>query len=124
MHTFKYYSRPKEEVLSKIEKELRSEKDVLLAIIFGSFVELNEYRDVDLAVYTTRKDLGYLAKLSAKLELESGIPVDVVPIDEVPVKLRHKILTKGIIVLERVEGIYEALLSQTQDEIYTLNING
>jgi len=117
---FRYYSKPKDEVLSKLGKMLKCEGDILLAIVFGSFVELNEYRDVDLAVYTTRKDLGYLAKLSAKLELELGVPVDVVPIDEVPAELRHKILTRGIIVLERVGGIYEALLSQTLDEIYVL----
>jgi len=49
MHTFKYYSRPKDEVLSKLRSMLKYEEDVLLAIVFGSFVELNEYRDVDLA---------------------------------------------------------------------------
>jgi len=117
---FRYYSKPKDEVISKLEKVLRCEEDILLAIVFGSFVELNEYRDIDLALYTLRKDLGYLAKLSAKLELKLGIPVDVVPIDEVPATLRHKILTKGIIILERTKGIYEALLNQTLDEIYTL----
>lgn len=121
MHlVFRYYSKPKDEVISKLEKVLRCEEDILLAIVFGSFVELNEYRDIDLALYTLRKDLGYLAKLSAKLELKLGIPVDVVPIDEVPATLRHKILTKGIIILERTKGIYEALLNQTLDEIYTL----
>ena len=117
---FKYYSKPKEEVVSKLEKALRHEKNILLAIVFGSFVEFNKYRDIDLAVYTLRKDLGYLAKLSAKLELELGIPVDVVPIDEAPVTLRYKILTKGTVILERAEGIFEALLSQTLDELYIL----
>lgn len=117
---FKYYSKPKEEVVSKLEKALRHEKNILLAIVFGSFVEFNKYRDVDLAVYTLRKDLGYLAKLSAKLELKLGIPVDVVPIDEAPVTLRYKILTKGTVILERAEGIFEALLSQTLDELYIL----
>lgn len=117
---FKYYSKPKEEVVSKLEKALRHEKNILLAIVFGSFVEFNKYRDIDLAVYTLRKDLGYLAKLSAKLELKLGIPVDVVPIDEAPVTLRYKILTKGTVILERAEGIFEALLSQTLDELYIL----
>ena len=49
MHSFKYYSRPKDDVLSKLREMLKCEEDILLAIVFGSFVELNEYRDVDLA---------------------------------------------------------------------------
>ncbi len=119
MHsTYKYYSTPKDKVLDKIRRVLELEEDVLLAIVFGSFVELDSYRDVDLAVYSLRRTLDYLAGLSAKLELELRIPVDVVPLDEVPAKLRYKILVKGIIVYERKPGIYEALLSRTIDELY------
>ena len=103
---FKYYSKPKGEVVSKLEKPLRHEENILLAIVFGSFVEFNKYRDIDLAVYTLHKDLGYLAKLSAKLELELGVPVDVVTIDETPVILRYKILTKGTVILERAKRLF------------------
>ena len=123
MSTYRYYSRPKEEVIPRLRRTIEPEEEVLLAIAFGSFVELDSYRDIDLAVYSLRKDLGYLAKLSAKLELELGIPVDVVPIDEVPAKLRYRVLTRGIVILERVSGLYEALLGQALDEMYYADRN-
>jgi len=123
LSTYRYYSRPKEEVIPRLRRTIEPEEEVLLAIAFGSFVELDSYRDIDLAVYSLRKDLGYLAKLSAKLELELGIPVDVVPIDEVPAKLRYRVLTRGIVILERVSGLYEALLGQALDEMYYADRN-
>ncbi|MEM4674901.1 MAG: hypothetical protein QXM12_01285, partial [Nitrososphaerota archaeon] len=35
-------------------------------------------------------------------------------------KLRHHILTKGEVLLEKQPGLYEALLMQTLDELATL----
>lgn len=115
---YRYYSGGKEEVLAKLREVLGSEEEVLLAVVFGSFVSLDSYRDVDLAVYTKRGDLGCLAVLSARLELALGVPVDVVPLDEIPPRFRYSVLTKGVVVLERVPGLYESLLSRTLDELY------
>ena len=64
--TYKYYSRPRSEIIPKLRRILESEKEVLLAIVFGSFVELDSYCDIDIAVYSLKKTLDYLAKLSAK----------------------------------------------------------
>ena len=47
--------------------------------------------------------------------------MDVVPLQNIPPKFRLKILTKGVVIVEE-SGIYEALLSQTLDEIMTLNL--
>jgi predicted nucleotidyltransferase len=117
---YRYFERNKEEVLKKLRLILNSEEEVLLAIVFGSFVELNSYRDVDVAIYAKSKDLEYIAKLSAKLELGLGIPVDVVPLDEISSKFRYNVLVNGIIVVEKISGIYEALLNQTLDELIDL----
>ena len=95
----------------------------MLAIVFGSFVELNSYRDVDVAIYAKSKDLEYIARRSAKLELELGIPVNVVPLDEISSKFRYNVLVNGIIVVEKISGIYEALLNQTLDELIDLGIS-
>ena len=119
---YRYFERNKEEVLKKLRLILNSEEEVLLAIVFGSFVELNSYRDVDVAIYAKSKDLEYVAKLSARLELELGIPVDVVPLDEISSKFRYSVLVNGIIVVEKISGIYEALLNQTLDELIDLGI--
>lgn len=61
------------------EALLRSNK-VLLAVVFGSFTTMESYRDIDIAVYSLDEGLEYLAKLASSLELEVGIPVDVIPL--------------------------------------------
>ena len=120
---YRYFEGNKEEVLRKLRSVLNSEEEVLLAIVFGSLVELNSYRDVDVAIYAKSKDLEYVAKLSAKLELELGVPVDVVPLDEISSKFRYNVLVNGIIVVEKISGIYEALLNQTLDELIDLGVS-
>ncbi|MEM2622891.1 MAG: nucleotidyltransferase domain-containing protein [Candidatus Nezhaarchaeales archaeon] len=116
---YRYYRLdPKgKEVVKKVLEE-----GVELAIIFGSFVELESFRDVDLAVYAGSRDLDLDAviKLSVKLEERLRIPVDVVPLDEVSPSFRHYILTKGEVLLEKRPELYEAQLMRTLDELIVL----
>ncbi|ABW02263.1 nucleotidyltransferase family protein [Caldivirga maquilingensis] len=120
---FKYYRLNEEErrrVAEKLREVLVTE-GVKLAIIFGSFIELGSFRDIDIAVYLEDPgDLDKILRLGVKLEDTIKIPVDVVPIQELPPKLRHKILTKGMVILEE-PGMYEALWSQTMDELTIMN---
>ncbi len=113
---YRYYRRDKKAMVDRLKRLLLG-KDVLLAIAFGSFVDLGEFRDIDIAVYTLEKSLSHYAKLSAKFELELGIPVDIVPLDELPTTFRRKVLAKGTIIFETAPGLYEALLNQTYDEL-------
>jgi len=107
----------KERILNRIRDVLMREDKVLLAIVFGSFTALESFRDIDVAVYSLDTSLDYIAKLGAKLELELGIPVDVVPITELDPYFKRSILTKGRVILEKAPGIYEALLREAEDEI-------
>ncbi len=59
----------------------------------------------------------YLSRLGAKIEFELKIPVDVVPLSGIDPKFKWKILTKGLLIIEKKPGLYEALLSQTIDEL-------
>jgi len=65
-----------------------------LAIVFGNFVDLESFRDIDLAVYSRGKSLDYLAKLGAELELELKIPVDIVPLRELEPRFSGRYLGK------------------------------
>ncbi len=114
---YKYFRGGKEEKLSVLRKALADEDKVLLAIAFGSFVELESYRDIDVAVYTVDTSLRYLLELGAKLEERVGVPVDIVPLAELDPQFKWKILTKGVIIVEKVPGLYEALLSLAHDEM-------
>ncbi len=121
MDRYRYFEMDVEErrrIIDRIVETLKERDDVLLAIIFGSFVELPEFRDIDIAVYVCRRDvLKAVIGLANILEERLGIPVDVVPLDYLPTRFRHYVLTKGVVILEKAPGLYEALLSQTIDEL-------
>jgi predicted nucleotidyltransferase len=80
---FRYYrlSRDEKEALLKKIKEFLSRYDVDLAIVFGSFVEGEVFRDIDIAIYSHAMDMDKLLKISSELELELGIPVDIAALD-------------------------------------------
>ena len=106
----------KKRVLGEIRDALEREDKVLLTVVFGSFTELESFRDIDVAVYSLDASLDYLAKLNAELELRLGIPLDLVPLTELDPRFKLHVLTKGEVVLEKTPGLYEALLSQAHDE--------
>ncbi len=121
---FRLSEHEKKKILEIIREVLEQEDKVLLAIVFGSFVELESFRDVDIAVYSLDPSLDYIASLSAKLELKLDIPVDVVPLTETDAYFRYYVLTRGKIILEKVPGLYEALLRQTEDELLMIEVYG
>jgi len=107
-------------VMNKIREMLQKES-IRLAIIFGSFIELNSFRDIDIAVYFRDEvSMDEMIKLANKLEEALGIPVDIVPLDEVEPRFRLNILRKGVVIIEE-PGVYEAILMQTLDELYILS---
>ena len=123
---YEYYrlsDQEKEAVIGRIVEVLRNE-NIPLALVFGSFVELNSFRDIDLAVYLRDADLDYLFRLADRLEDVVGYPVDVVPLSEISPKFRYYILTKGLVIWEEYSGLYEALLMQTLDELWILEHRG
>ena len=119
---YTYYSlsdKERELVISRIRDVLRG-YGVVLGILFGSFVELGEFRDIDIAVYGRGLDLNRLLSLGARLEEALGMPVDVVPLTDVDPEFRLSIMEKGVVVLEDVDGLFEALMSETLDELYIM----
>jgi predicted nucleotidyltransferase len=100
---YKYYrigAKEKAKLIEELRRTLE-EEGVSLAILFGSFIELSSYRDIDVAVYMGEADLKTIARLSAKLEGKLGAPVDIVPIDDMPTGFRYHVLTKGLLILEK-----------------------
>jgi len=120
---FKYYRLSHEErsrVVEKLREALRAE-GVKLAVLFGSFIEMNSFRDIDVAVYLEDPgDLDRILELGAKLEEKIGIPIDVAPLQALPPRFRLKVLTKGLILVEE-PGLYEAMLIQTMDELIVIS---
>ncbi|MEM0459761.1 MAG: nucleotidyltransferase domain-containing protein [Thermofilaceae archaeon] len=120
---YRYYRLSPEErrTLKEAIRSTLEGRGVELAIIFGSFIELESFRDVDVAAYARGGlDLDDAIELAAEPEERTRTPVDVVPLEKAPPRFRHHILTKGEVLLEKQPGLYEALLMLTLDELATL----
>ena len=123
MYKLRYYRLSQEEKKRVVEKlrEALADEGVRLAILFGSFLEPDSFRDVDIAVYLEDpEDLDRILKLGSKLEEKTGLPVDIAPLQALPPKHRLKILAKGLVLAEE-PGLHEAMLSQTTDELTLMN---
>jgi hypothetical protein len=66
-------------------------------------------------------DLDKLLKINSELELELGIPVDIVPLDQLNPIFRLKILRKGLVIVEK-PGVFEYFFMLTCDELEVMRI--
>src|SRR4030042_990975 len=93
---YKVGKREKASLIAKLTALLEKENQVQQAWVFGSFTRRDSVRDIDVAIRTepelTFKE--YL-DLNAQIELELGVPVDLVEITKAPPPLKENILKKG-----------------------------
>lgn len=90
----------REIVLSQLKTALEARREVLLAVVFGSFVECSLARDVDVAVYLPGnvdilEAAAYAEGLSAELSKVVGLPVDVVVLNFAGEGLLMRVMLKG-----------------------------
>jgi predicted nucleotidyltransferase len=72
---------------------------VKIAWLFGSLTRRDSIRDIDLAVHS-EPELTFkeFLNLNAQIELELGLPVDMVEIARVPEVMKDKIYTSGLLI--------------------------
>ena len=89
----------KEAVITKLKALLAREKQIKLAWLFGSLTRRDSIRDIDLAIYS-EPELTFkeFLNLNAQIELEIGLPVDMVEIARVPEVLKQKIFSSGVLI--------------------------
>lgn len=96
---YKIEKNQKEAIITKLKALLTPEKEVTLAWLFGSFTRSDSVRDIDLAIHSepkfTFKDF---LNLNAQIELELGMPVDMMEIGNAPQSLKENIFTSGILI--------------------------
>lgn len=97
-----YYKMEKdkrEEIVRKLKALLAKEKKVTIAWIFGSFTKRDSVRDLDLALHAEPEmPFEDFLSLNAQLELELGMPLDMVEIENVPEHLKEEIFEDGILI--------------------------
>jgi len=108
----------KEELLVRLGNVLRNHPDIGFAVVFGSFLEGNGFRDIDVGVWTTssadaRLDLELAGSLSAALDL----PVDVRRLNDAPVPFLFHAL-RGRAVVVRDDVALAAIMERTAREYH------
>lgn len=83
----------REKVLERLQKLLHEHQEILLAVVYGGFVNSNIFRDVDIAVYTGYTisyddEPVYVDELKESLEKETDLPIDVQLLDYAPPAFR------------------------------------
>jgi len=103
---------------------LSKQDEVVFAYLHGSFVQGEEFRDVDVAVLLddratrTTDDVEYEISLSLKLEKELvGLPVDVKILNRAPLSFRYH-ASQGMLLLTRDESTRESFLNRTWSEYF------
>jgi len=93
---YKVGERVKASLIAKLKVFIERENWVQQAWVFGSFTRRDSVRDIDVAIHAepelTFKE--YL-DLNAQIELELGVPVDLVEIAKAPTTLKENILKRG-----------------------------
>ncbi|WP_169696958.1 nucleotidyltransferase domain-containing protein [Staphylothermus marinus] len=95
--------------------------EVLLAVIYGGFIEYESFRDIDVAVFTGYKIpysrvQEYEDQLSEELEELVKIPVDVRVLDYTPSWFRVRAL-EGIVVVEKIPALATRLKFKSYQEL-------
>ena len=103
----------REGVLRRLETALAGRTDVAFAMVFGSFIDSEAFRDVDLGIWTTeaagrRVDV----ELATSLSVELGLPVDVRRVNDAPVPFLFHVL-RGRIVAARDERCLADVMERT-----------
>jgi predicted nucleotidyltransferase len=113
---YKLGQKEKNRITKKLIQSLANEERIKLALIFGSVTKRNNIRDIDVAIYSTPTlDFNELLNLNAQIELDIGIPVDLVEITNLSTPLRTNILEEGTLIKGQ-KRILSHLLNQARSQ--------
>ena len=125
---FRFYELPwngKKKVLGRLGVELSRHEEILLAVVYGSFLKNYPFRDIDVAVYVRGEvdPLDYKFSLDEELSDKLGYPIDTRVLNDAPPWFVRKVLKEGIMVLEKAPLLLEKLLLKAIDEDNTIKPN-
>jgi len=73
----------KDKIIKKIKNLVQNQDEIIFAYIFGSFIEEENFHDIDIAIYinenkTSSKSTFYEIELSNQIENITSIPIDII----------------------------------------------
>ena len=123
MERIRYFKVKLEDIVEKLKEYFNSKRNVTIAILFGSTLRRNIVRDIDIAVHINGEaDLNKIINMSIELEELLKIPVDIIPLKQIPPPIRIRILLKGKPIIIKNKATYTEILKTTISEIQDLKL--
>jgi predicted nucleotidyltransferase len=98
----------KEKTKERISLILDGFEEIDLAYVFGSFLERDDFHDIDVAIHLCKEQSPYqrfklASKVAGSLEqaVQPRIEFDVRILNNAPAYFQYEVINKGIVVLER-----------------------
>jgi len=112
-----FYHLRKNKIIKKLKETLAKEKRIQLAIIFGSITRRNNIRDIDICIHSAPTlNFQELLNLNAQIELDLGIPVDLVELTALSPSFRVNILKNGTLIKGQ-KTLLNQLLNQARSAV-------
>ena len=96
------------EGIIQIIVNMLEKKPVLFVYLYGSFLERDDFHDVDIGTYFEERKFqdkdeifSYALNLSARLTIETGIDIDLHPLNLTPIPFSYQVIKNGKIIFER-----------------------
>ena len=110
----------KELVITRLTSQMEEMPEIILAFLYGSFLDEGPFGDLDLALFVNPscpaagdKSLEYELKTEMLLENTTGLPVDVRVLNQAPQPFRYSVIKNGRLLFCRDEEFYADFLSHT-----------
>ncbi len=98
----------KEEAKQRIAMILEGFEEIDLAYIFGSFLERDDFHDIDVAIHLCKEQSPYerfklASSVARSLEkaVQPRVDFDVRSLNYAPAYFQYEVISKGVVVLER-----------------------
>jgi len=103
IRTFVLNREEKEAIINTISRVLSKEEVIILAFLYGSFLEDGAFRDIDIGVFIKREEPlspFFEFELEEKLSktIPPGIPIEVRVVNKAPVTFLYHVITGKLLV--------------------------
>lgn len=103
-------------VRDQMTAEVAAVPEVVFAYLYGSFVDSEVFRDVDIGVYLRRPEPGQMTPralaLAQRLSTRVGLPVDVRILNGAPLSFLYHVL-RGQLLVNRDEDLLSEVIERT-----------
>lgn len=114
----------REEIVQKVNQYAAARRAVVFAYLFGSVVEDDTFRDVDVGIYvddSISDGFGYTFEMSCELEKLLGYNVDVILMNTAPDHMIYSI-SRGKLVVDRDQNARVAFITRAWSRYFDVQV--